>query len=161
MSGFWPDNYKQDKHKSCKNIGIQNTSEYHLQLAWTSILLWYLGITNTSIFQDSRFLWPSIAPYLQLSQSHSHQRLDTGTPTEDMLRSHRLPWRCLPLKEVSGLGKVSSSENPSYSNSQVVFLGGGRNSTHTVQLKAMFLFLGPYGLFKKLQWMGWRHFWGY
>lgn len=36
------------------------------------------------------------------------------------------------------------------------FLGGGRNSTHTVQLKAMFFVFGPFSLFKKLQWMGWR-----
>lgn len=117
-----------------------------------------------SIFQDSRFLLPSITPlYLQLSQSQSHQRLDAGTPTEDMLRSHRLPRRCLPLKEVSGpCGlEVSSSENPSENQTVRCFFGGREKLNTHPHLKAMFLFLGPYGLFKKLQWMGWRHFWGY
>ena len=86
------------------------------------------GITNTNL--SSRipdfFGHPSPPHHLQLSQSQSHQRLDTGTPTEDMFRSHRLPWRCLPVSGGfrGGLEVVSSSENPSENQTVRLFFGG-------------------------------------
>ena len=59
-----------------------------------------------------------------------------------MLRSHRLPWRCLPLKEVFGALRFPP---PKTLPTQTVrlFFGGKGETQHTPQLKAMFLFLGP------------------
>ena len=127
-----------------KILIIQNTSEYHLQLSWTSILQWYFGHHKHVYLPGFQiFCCHPSPPYLQLSQSQSHQRLDTGTPTEDMLRSHRLPWRCLPERVPCGL-EVTLLRKPFLLKQSGCILGGGRNSTHTGAVEGhVFLFLGP------------------
>lgn len=108
---------------------------------------WGITNTNTSIFQDSRiFLLPI-----------HHAPITCNCPKAKAIKGLTLELQQRTCSEVigcpgvafrvwrfRGLGKVSSSENPSENQTVRLFFGGeGRNSTHTVQLKAMFFVSGP------------------